>query len=196
MAKTPHSWVGLIFCRTLGRWKTAGKWRVHAIFQGLNSRSSVRPRPAGAAARDVGAEQFSDPAPADGCAPHEEESSWQSVHISSRCQQGDQKNARNPEPQAFGLTSETEGVRSIKKRAHVQRRRFASKRGRTRSRAAGRGLQNPQNCAGGAHDFCCIKAICPHTVRMPQLFCEIAEARFCSVSAAMSRAVGSSRKAA
>jgi hypothetical protein len=53
----------------------------------------------------VSAEQFSDPVLANGCAPHEEESSWQSVHISSRNRQGDQENARNPDSQAFGLTS-------------------------------------------------------------------------------------------
>jgi hypothetical protein len=52
---------------------------------------------------------------------------------------------------AFPLTSkrqvEQQGVRSIEKRSHFQGRRLASKRGRTKSRAACRGLDKPQNCA-------------------------------------------------
>ena len=142
----------------LGRWKTAGKWRVHAIFQGLNSRSAAFGRGPLAPPLRMSAASSSPTLCRQMNARHTKKRARGKAFISVH---GTGKAIRRmlviQIPSLSRPTSRRQGVRSIKKRWHVQGRRLASRRGRTRSRAACRGLQNPQNCAGGAHDFCCIK---------------------------------------
>ncbi len=150
----------------LGRWTRAGKWRVHAIFQGLNDPcASIGPRILNSPQTPVRRRRLL----------HGRETRMR--RRGHKCGKSHETHIRLMATgvavikkcsriQAFQLLPchgkpEVKQREASEKSLHFQRRRCVSKGDARGHEQLATAWTNPQNCAGVAHDSCCIKPNMP-----------------------------------